>query len=315
MIPFNKPPLTIQEHLKLLKDRGLVIECDQSAEDFMQHITYYHLCSYWLPFEEPCESQPRTHQFKTGTTFDQIKNLYEFDRDLRMLVLNAIERIEISVRSKWVNVMKHAYGPHAQLIPHAFVKHRGEWKYRTGLQKWIDTANDSRETFVKHFKDKYKEDMPPIWAAAELLSFGSFSRWYKFTKAPEMRNRVAKQYKLDEKILVSFIHHLCIIRNHCAHHSRLWNRNISIPFIIPSQGNGDLIDSLIEYSDPTVSKRTYKIYNTLTMSAYLTHQIEGGWSWRARLKDLIKSYDIDLRAMGFPKDWLNRPIWNTDDIG
>lgn len=104
---FAKPFKSIPEQLQLLRDRGLII--DDDAEHYLRHLNYYRLAGYWLPFEQ----NHSTHSFRTNTHFDDVLNLYLFDRELRLLLLDAIERLEVSIRTHWAYYCVQCYGAHA----------------------------------------------------------------------------------------------------------------------------------------------------------------------------------------------------------
>ena len=109
--PFGKPATTYAEQVAKLEQRGMVVGDHQSAEFYLQHLNYYRLGAYWLPFE----ADHATHALKPGTRFEDVLNLYVFDRELRLLVLDAIERVEVSVRSQWAFQMAHFHGAHGHL--------------------------------------------------------------------------------------------------------------------------------------------------------------------------------------------------------
>ncbi|MGB3519772.1 MAG: Abi family protein [Elainellaceae cyanobacterium] len=226
---FNKPPLTITDQIALLLDRGLLIPDRNQASHYLTHLNYYRLGAYWLPFEV----DHTTHQFLPGTQFDDVLSLYVFDREFRLLVLDAIERIEVSIRSAWAYQMAHRHGPHCHLNRALF---NSKWDYgRHSLSLKKELAR-SKEAFILHLTDKYDEDLPPIWATVEVMTFGQLSNWYSNTRQRQDRNAIAAGYGLDEKILTSLLHHLTIVRNICAHHARLWNREF--PVIIRCQPHG-----------------------------------------------------------------------------
>jgi len=95
---YTKPPLSIEQQIELLKSRGLEIPDHEQAAHYLYHLNYYRLSGYMLPFQEGTE-----HHFQAGTTFEHVLNLYLFDRKLRLLLMDAIERIEVSVRTPWAN--------------------------------------------------------------------------------------------------------------------------------------------------------------------------------------------------------------------
>lgn len=113
----------------------------------------------------------------------------------------------------------------------------------------------------------------------------------------------ARHSKLQDEISRSdeiFI--LTYVRNLCAHHSRLWNRRFTITMPIPRSKPAELISSF----NPNQSRR---VYNTLVMLAALMDIVSPGHLWKGRLQRIIKRHHIQTRAMGFPDDWQQRPIW------
>ncbi len=296
---FTKPATTFRQQLKILSDRGLTIENPDRAEHYLSHLNYYRLGAYWLPFEADHE----THQFRPDASFDQVLNLYIFDRELRLLVMDAIERIEVSVRTRWAYHLAHTHGPHAYLDPALFKDAR---KYTQGLDALRNEIERSHEVFVKHYQNKYSDpELPPIWAIVEVLSLGQLSRWYSNLKHRPDRKAIAGCYGLDEKVLRSLLHHIAVIRNYCAHHARLWNRTLPFPLRLPTNPPG-LADSI----NPDQPRR---IYNTLTLLAALMDKANPEHHWKTRLSTLLETHQpIDTTAMGFPHDWKARPIWKLE---
>ena len=83
--PFGKPATTHAQQVALLQQRGMVVDDPAAAESYLQHLNYYRLGAYWLPFE----ADHATHTFRPGTRFADVVNLYVVDRELRLLVLDA----------------------------------------------------------------------------------------------------------------------------------------------------------------------------------------------------------------------------------
>ena len=211
---FSKPSLPYAEQIDLLKSRGLQVDDEVRAEHYLRHLNYYRLSGYWLPFEQ----DHAAHRFKQGASFEDVLNLYVFDRELRLLLLDAIERIEISVRATWAHVLSSKYGAHAYLDPaHA---HKNKW-HQANLSKLTSEIERSDELFITHYKKTYsKPALPPTWSVTEVMSLGMLSHWITNLK-PSDRADVALNYGINEQVLKSFIRHLTYIRNLCAHHSRV----------------------------------------------------------------------------------------------
>ena len=251
---FTKPATTIEQQIDLLKSRGMQVEDDAQAHHYLSHLNYYRLTAYRLPFEVDHD----THQFRPGTRFSDILNLYVFDRELRLLALDAIERVEVSVRAQWAYQMGHRYGPHSYLD--AALSTREDWHARhlSSLKKEVARSD---EIFIQHYQSTYRQPRtPPIWAVSEVMSMGLLSRWITQLR-PSDRARIAKNYRLDQSVLMAFIRHLTYVRNLCAHHSRVWNRRFTVTMRLPTGKPAELLP-LFHPNEPR------KVYNTLVMLAH-----------------------------------------------
>ncbi len=275
---FNKPFLILDKQINLLKFRGMLLRDESKAKYYIENLNYYRLAGYWLIFEKDYD----THTFKENTYFEYILNLYIFDRELRLLLLDAIERIEVSIRSKLAYPLAESFGSHALLNPQIF---SSSIKYSKTLDKL------KSKLFIKDHFDEYKEELPPIWVCVEVMRLGQISNWLSNIKERKYRQIIAKSYNLDEKILSSFLHHLTITRNACAHHSRVWNKRFTIDFTLPKNPK-DLNKKF------NLSRKRY-LYNTLVMCEYLMNIICEDTQWSEKLDNLIKKYSIDTKKMGF----------------
>lgn len=292
--PFNKPPLSFEEQVALLQNRGMAIADPDRAAFYLQHLNYYRLAAYWLPFE----AEHASHRFRAGTRFEDALNLYIFDRELRLLVLDAIERIEVSVRTQWAYHLAHHHGPHAHLDL-ALAYRQDLW--RKNLDKLDDEVRRSDEVFIRHLLDTYSEASPPVWAVCEVMSMGLLSRWYNNLGPMPTRRAIAGSYGLDERTLESWLRHLSLVRNTCAHHSRLWNREFTITPAMPRSKPAGLARQL--------RQRSRKLYNTLVILLHFMDIISPQHHWRRHLKALLDRHDIPVIAMDFPADWDSLPIW------
>jgi len=294
---FSKPPTSLDQQVDTLINRGMAIPDREQAKRFLQHLNYYRLSGYWLPYE----ASHSPHQFQAGTNFEQIIDLYVFDRELRLLVMDAIERVEVSIRTQWAHHLATKYGAHAHLDSSLFLDQQ---KYLNTLGKLTGEIGRSRESFIKHLIDTYDETTPPIWAIVEVISFGQLSQLYANLKLRQDRKQIADTYNLDEKVLTSFLHQINTVRNTCAHHSRLWNRRFTMQLTIPGKRPHGLNQNF--NMDRNASK---KIYNPLVMLAYAMDKICPGHHFKIKLLELTTMHTVDESAMGFPADWQRRAIW------
>lgn len=294
---YTKPHLSTSSQIQQLKSRGMLFKDDVQAEHYLSHINYYRLTAYWLPYEENHTS----HQFKLDTYFERILDDYIFDRELRLLLLDAIERIEVSIRTKMAYSLTKTYGSHPHLNPSIF---QCPIKYAQNLTKLKNEYERNNDTFSKHFKDTYKEKIPPMWVAVELTTLGQTSHWFSNIKKRSDRKCIAAYYNIDESILKSYLHHLTIIRNICAHHSRLWNKKFTFSSKIPRNPE-NLAQSLI----PDMKT----IYNTLVFIKFFMDTINPSHSWHKQLISIIEKYQINTTSMGFPNNWKDKPIWKKEE--
>lgn len=294
---YTKPPLKISDQIKLLESRGLIIKDKIKAEKYLSNISYYRFSAYLYPFKDLA-----TDKFADGTTFEKVLDLYLFDRELRLLIFDAVERIEIAFRTQLI------YQP--AMVGGAFwfqdasnfddVGRMNEHNYQ--LENEIERSS---EVFIEHFKTKYKEeDVPPVWMSFEVLSLGLLSKFYQNLKfSSQAKKDIAKHFGLNESlILQSWIRSITYVRNICAHHSRLWNRTLtSRPKILRKPSR-----IWIKTSAPN----NEKIYYFLCCLWYLLREINPETSFVEKLKALFVKYpDTPLDAMDFPENWESESFW------
>jgi abortive infection bacteriophage resistance protein len=303
--PYTKPALTLDQKIANLRLKGMIIFDEAEAKRCLQHISYYRLSAYWLPFEHPKNQHNSGKCFRSGTDFGTVVALHTFDRTLRRLVTEAIEEIEISVCGNWAYCMAMLGDGFSYLDPSNYADTE---RFESNRERLAKDVAESKETFVQHFRDKYLDELPPVWMTSEILSFGSLSHWYANLKHPPIRQAIAEPYGLDETVFRPFLHHLSVVRNICAHHSRLWNRVFKVRLKLPSKQPKNLATSL-NPSEPQ------KIYNTLTMLVFVLGAINDATVWRKKLMEHIATLPCgDVEHMGFPLDWCERPIWNQGNL-
>lgn len=298
----SKPAITYQQQLDLLKARGLVVPDEPLARHILEHHNYYRLSAYRFSFTQPGNPD----QFRPGITFDQIWALYQFDRSLRQLVLEACKRVEISARSRWAYELGHRLGPLAYLENSHF---SDPLIHARTLTKLDTEMSRSKEEFIKHHKATLGMAWPPAWVIAEIASFGNVSNLISQLRHSAIRQAVADGYGLDEQVFGSLLHHLCVLRNTAAHHSRLWNRKFVITFQLPKKKPAHLHAN---FHTPTCTGNFRRLHNSLILLTHLVQCIEPATHWPSRLILLLKTLDPSLiPEMGFPPDWKTRPMWQA----
>ncbi|MGY4418912.1 abortive infection bacteriophage resistance protein [Bradyrhizobium sp. JR6.1] len=311
--PFKKPARELGDLTFLLATRGLRFENWADAHTHLEHIGYYRFTGYLRPFKIGGTGAD-AENFKPNTTFELVHDRYIFDRRLRILILEAVEKIEIAARAAISDAVACRHGPHWYMDRNLFARpgfyHRAQ---KFDVVKWHAAFledvkrqighDDARrqDVFVKHYYETYSDpDMPPCWMVFEIITFGSISQCLKFLKHPEY-GEVCKKFGLSHQIISSWLHALSYVRNLCAHHSRLWNRVLTIKPTIPNAHR------------LAFGNKNDRIYAALLAMQILLQQIWSNNEWAENLRALIDEHPtIPLGAMGFPADWDKLAEWSFD---
>jgi abortive infection bacteriophage resistance protein len=300
---FEKPTLTIEEQVELLMSRGMTGDAACIANRLAM-ANYYRLSGYWFPF------RTKGDQFHSGTCFETVWRRYTFDRHLRLLVMDALERIEITLRTQLAYHHAHGHGPFAYSEdPLSMPKlHASDWlKLQSRLHEEIER---SREPFMTHFRKTYGTDhpAPPIWCAIEVVSFGSLVTLYRNTTR-KVKKAVADGFGVPSEVLESWILALNTVRNLCAHHARLWNKELGVKPRIPLQAQYP------QWHEP-VAIGPERVFGILSICKHCLDRIAPQSHWPERMRELLAGYpEIPITAMGFPENWENSVIWNNEKGG
>lgn len=232
---------------------------------------------------------------------EDIMALYTFDRKLRLLIFDAVEKIEIALRTQIIYHWATAHGSHWHLNQSLY-KDGGKFvRHLASLQKEIDRSN---ETFIDHYKNKYTQpEEPPCWMSLEVTSIGLLSLMFQNLKSSTEKKAVTHHFGLRaNEILENWMHNFCHIRNICAHHGRLWNRRIPIPLTLPRKTAAEFIVNKGIYP--------YKLFASLCAMVYVISIINPESTFKQQFLELISTCPQgQLKEMGFPKDWQNENFW------
>ncbi|MGI9228809.1 MAG: Abi family protein [Gammaproteobacteria bacterium] len=301
-IPFQKPVYDLAEQVDWLQRHGMSISDLAHAEHNLRFIGFYRLSGYWIPFQYRDNSHSHD-DFKPNTAFDLVLDHYFFDRKLRVLIIDALERIEVAARSTISNTMSVQFGPHSYLDPSRFTQKDFDHKKfleRILFETGIEPPNRHKKTnFIRHYLNKYdRPTEPPSWMVFETLPFGSVSFVYqKIGTSP--KRTVANSFGISQDLMQYWLHASSHLRNLCAHHSRIWNREFGIaPKIAKGEGH-------------CVAKPKRFYWHAVAIQTML-RAISSETRWGGRLQDLLSSHPgIPIAHMGFPNDWAKQSFWSN----
>jgi abortive infection bacteriophage resistance protein len=295
--PFTKPYTKPADLVNLLQSRGLSIADVSKAESYIRHIGYYRLSAYMYPL---LQMPKEKHLYKPGSTFTRVMMLYRFDKKLRLLIFNEIEKIEVAIRSAIVNTVCQMTGNPFWMTDSSYFVNQG--KFNQTIKLIDDELRRSREDFIVHFKNTYSNAYPPAWILAEVLPFGVITNMFANLRNNRIKKDVSQGFGLQVAPFESWITIITLTRNACCHHARVWNKQNTIR---PMQPN--------KISHPWITQSTdaLRVYYNLCIIKYLLNVISPNNDMVVKLNNLLLSYpEIDTAAMGFPKEWYNEPVWH-----
>jgi len=316
---YNKPHLSFEKQVEHLKSNGLTVPNEAFALKKLSHINYYRLSAYFLTFQYPKKST-KAGFFHEETEFRQIIQLYDFDAKFRRLIFGALEVIEVYMRTQIAYHHTENYGAFGYLSHENFQCSIDEFEALVHDMKQESKRSD--EKFIKHFRQTYNSNDLPLWSIVEVLSFGTISKLF-YAMHNDDKKRVIEQIPVTTTVFSKWLHSLTILRNICAHHSRVWNKELRVPFAIPSKNSlfdplrkitkskfKEEVDGVLIYEDKEYDNNNSTFFS-LSVIKYIFDSIGEEVDFLTEIKQMITTYpDLDLKAMGFVEGWETFDIWS-----
>jgi abortive infection bacteriophage resistance protein len=328
-----KKHLTVPEQVALLRDRGMLIADDEQCVRTLETLGYYRLSGYWYQFRIRSEdggSVETLEEFIPGTDFRDILRIYEFDRELRHLLFQQIERLEVALRFQLgyilgeMDVYAHE---NKMLFKPDFLNENPSGRVNSKYSSFMWTIkrelDRSTEEFVSHHFEKYAGKFP-IWVVTEVMSFQQLFTLFQGLK-DKHQNVIAANLQLKNLSgyglgggLLNWLDIILQIRNFCAHHSRLWNRQFSKNLKFNHLRHLDETRHIfIDFRDQTsrgernADVSTKRIYASIVVLLMLNQKLGLDPSWPTKIKSHLDTLPKPgtLSQMGFPANWKDQPIW------
>lgn len=333
------PPLSDYDLAQRMIEHGLICQDEnerQALEKFIKSVGYYRLEEYTWPHRLVLSSKEnkRSSKFKKKVTFRKIKNTYLFDRRLRILLMDAMERFEIALKNRITQILTQASAsntPHAD--DHLFINsHKiGEW--RKELQK---TYKGNREVRILHCKNHHSISEVkhlPLWVLIGLCTFGDVKKLYELM-TDSLKDALACDFGVSRDFLTASIMLFHKVRNKCAHHSRIWNVAWTRPAKKKGSQNSTPIFGAIfqddrwfyawnevsckwELPEDGKEKLTFNPKNTafvFILAGLWLDMIAQTSRWKTRVLSTVehkKGLLHNAREAGFPSHWSKHPLWNS----
>lgn len=312
---------TIEEQLAVFRERGMSFRKSQASQ-WLENVSYYRLSAYSYPYRthSPHPDQPRLDDFVRGTRFADVVQLYEFDRKLRTLIHDGVERIEVALRTQLGEVI-------GAIDPLAY-KDASNFRPTFKHNDWLKTANGrvkrlrAQSASIQHHDREYGGELP-IWVLTDLLDFADCSKLYDglysrdqwiIARKLGLEIDVAKLSQSQREAvkkhhpLARWFEQLTIVRNTTAHHGRVWNQSFT-----PTNTSG--LKTLQIFSS-LPDGQSERIYGALAVMTVLLNEISPGNTWAQKVRSLVEGSFQTLKfrntsEMGFPKGWEHEEIWKS----
>lgn len=315
---YSKPYLSIEQQIELLRSRGMTIQDNAKATEYLLRIGYYRLSAYWHPLRKRDAVTGKVlDDFVDGATFKQVTDMYTFDGRLRLVTLDALERLEVSLRTQ-VSLILGSYDPLAhrrsKYLDGRFTQsNEGKpSKHHIWLRRLDQRALESKDNFAEHFRTKYRDDDMPIWIAVELLDFGPLSMLISGLRTVDRAKMSLEYSNLHERLIPSWVRTLSFARNVCAHHSRLWNKPlVNSPTLSNKFSPPEELDHVKQA--PGQNKRYYALACTMQ---FMVNVVNPRTKWRERFINVIDRFPetehFSLTSAGFPENWKQESLWRDN---
>ncbi len=297
---YEKQPKTFPEQADLLLTRGLIADREHLIRR-LQVTSYFRLTGYLHPFR----AKDSDH-YQPGTSLEQVWKICVFDQRLRTLLLDAIEAIEVHVRTQLAYHFANDHGAFAYTDARHFPNLAGDqfilWQRK--LDDQVERSQRSREEFVAHFFGKYGDEHRrlPVWMLVELMDFGATLTFFRGVN-DNIKKRIAAEVGQPDRVVMSWLLALNTVRNRCAHHLRLYNWELGTPVLVPQP------NKFPEWHAPRLPNNRIGII--LTLCRIWLNRIAPDNRWSHRVRALIDEFpDQPVAPMGFGPDWQRHPLWS-----
>ncbi len=210
----------ISSQIGILKSKNLTINDPSFTRSMLEKNNYYNLIN---AFKDLFLASKNPEIYITGTTFEEIYNVYIFDLSLRELFLKYILCIENEFKTHVAYVLSLDVNSGCYFSKSCYdtgSKKKKESILKTQNMIFQIYEKNSNNPMVSHFLDK--GEIIPLWALLNIFEFGQMRSFYNILK-PNLKNKVSKYYSISSSDLYSMLSALNMFRNVCAHGNRLYN--------------------------------------------------------------------------------------------
>lgn len=296
----------IAEYVSFLKSQNLILSDDplsrhskEKASHYISRVGIQRFHSYYIPFHDLLrDGNPN------NIGLDDVLCLYKFDRRLRLLVLDAIERIEVATKTYICSELEEHYGKHYLNQSLEFLPKNLVFGIASNIERipWNTNFRDVELLQIIETADSA--------SIAEAMTLGQASKIYE--KLPvKLKIRVSRKFGVNYEIFEKWLRRLTLVRNASAHHSRLWNfvhgDAIKVPGVITTKLGVKKIPN----------RAQKKFYSSALIIHHCLQRVARRTKWHQKLYEIMNAKDLSPEGihlatqMGFPDEWHQANFWNS----
>lgn len=282
-----KDPKTIDQQVKILIDRGLIVNDIELVKKFLNQINYYRFSGYLKLFLVNAV-------FETNTVFEKLVEIYNFDYELRKLLFSFLGYIEVLIKTQLALELSLNISAICYIDKKNFLDEDRFNSLQDNINDSI-TKKYSKEPFIKHFQGDYL----PLWVLVEIMSFGNISMMYA-NLTDSNKDLICKGYlNINKNYLKNYLYVLSNLRNVCAHQGRIYGKEFELA---PKISNKD--KSMLTFNNINVSNSNHKLFIYIFILIKLIKDDSEKEKIIDELKLLFNKYpNIDIDKIGFVYNW------------
>lgn len=273
----SKDWLSYEQQVELLGQRGMHIDDEASAAEFLARVNYYRFSGYFRHWQhDPARGD---NQFFQGASFETIRALYDAEQELVAVCDELLHPLEVLLRTRFAYAYgcrvgvtgTFAHGEGFTQSPHPDAERVEEHA--------LANLDRSKEAFVAHYRDEIKQgqtykpeayDRMPIWVAVEAFSFGSLSRLIEASSSSGVLDDIADSMNTSRRLLPGQVKSFVYLRNRIAHCAQLWNhRVLDVPGLQPKTTRR-IKQNYRKFSDHSIYKILVALDDVATRSGIST---------------------------------------------
>lgn len=314
----DKSYKSYRQQLNILRSRGMIIGKGSQGSRVMRILeteNYYNVINGYKELFLASKATPASDEiYKTGTTFDEVYALYNFDRELRNIYLKYLLKIENTFKTVISHEFSSKYGHDNYLKIENFDTSNEQnissaIKLIGDIQQEIARQMSKHHQVVTHYMTEH--GYIPLWVLVNVLTFGKIENFYK-NMIPVDKTAVAKQFCLHPAELGKFMHMLALARNKCAHDERFFDMKFKDSIHTKSIKNFSAL-GIVRAKDGSYTYGTNDVYAIAIMFALLLSKSDLN-EFISSMKSIFNKLQKQLHTipaadimsiMGYNPNWTN----------